>query len=209
MTTNMAPDGYYRSGSQRVPLAPDPELIAVRFSPKKQIAKSSMDTRATRLLRGAVPEAFLANHGVQILRAPGAGEDDRQAVLPLDRDERVDFAAPVMRVADDRDNVVVVHPNVLVQFRSELGREQIEGILKDYGARIIAARPFLDNTYLVRAEDGFGSAGPVALANRLIDDGHAIKASPDIVRRIETRSTSVLADTPSAATRAPQFDDEQ
>ena len=214
------PQDYYRSGAERVPLTSDPDLIAVRYASDGRDSSVLLEDRAARLLRGATPVSFIPNHGVQILRAPAAAADGAQAVVPLDRDSHVDFAAPVRRVGGREDQVVVVLPQVMARFREDLQRADIEMILEDYNATIIEARPELGNTYLLRAGDGFGSEGPVALANRLVDDGHAIKASPDMVRRVEYRTTATKGaqrtrtvtrarTTPSAAERAPEFDAEQ
>lgn len=216
MASQDDPQSYYRSHGKRIRLKPDPDLVAVRYARDGRDSSALLDSSSARLLRSAVPVDFIPNHGVQILRAPSAGAEEAAALIPIDRDSHVDFAAPLHRVEGSDDEPVLVLPQVVARFPDHLQRADIETLLREYGARIVEARPELGNTYVLRSAQGFGPEGPIALANRLIDDGHAVKASPDIVRRVEFRATDTARQKTAPTRRrttsrssAPEFDGEQ
>ncbi|WP_298802249.1 S8 family serine peptidase [uncultured Pseudokineococcus sp.] len=206
MTTASDAALSYRSGGRDVPISPDPELIAVRFVPSGRDAGSALEPRAAEVVRRASGVAFLAQHGVRVLRVP---EGASGGALALDRDSAVDFSAPLVRIDGDERHVAVVLPQVVAVFPPDQPRAEVERLLDGYGATVVEAKPFLGNAYVVRSAEGSGERGPVALANRLVDDGHALMASPDLVRRIETRVLVAEPEAGSAREDRAAFDDEQ
>lgn len=209
MTATSDADLSYRSGGRRISLEPDPELLALRYAPSGRDAGLALQSRAAEVVRRGSSVAFLAQHGVRVLRIP---EGASAGALALDRDSAVDFSAPLVRIAGDERNVAVVLPQVVAIFPPDVPRTEVERILDGYGASVVEAKPFLGNAYVVRSADGSGERGPVALANRLVDDGHALQASPDLVRRIEMRTLLVHpAETETETEREARaaFDDQQ
>ncbi len=191
-STTLTSDRYYRSGDRVVELVPDERLVAVSFRGGDRSLFDSTPEEGSGRVHRATPLSFLPGLGVHIVELED-GIDE--IVETLERDPRVDLVSPIYRTpADDGttndDAVVFTTRRVVAQFPIGTSRTRVEDIARERRAAVLGEAS-LPDSYVLEAPSTVGPHGCVALANRLVDEGLALRASPDIVHELQQRSRSL------------------
>jgi len=133
----------------------------------------------------------------QIKDIPGVKEiksvDQRIYKLAVDKDNRDEVMAQVRsaeikgithhayRPKDGQNTRYYITDEIIVQFKPEVTRNEIEGILAEKGLRIIKSYDE-KNTFLLQVTDKTGE-NPIKAANRLVEEGKVVYAEPNLVNR--------------------------
>lgn len=178
------PTNTYRSGETLIELKPIDGLVALRFREPTAFKRRAVLQEGEEL-------QFLSNIGVHIVETP-------EAATALDRNEDVEFASPIFRLADDDESqndgpVVFTTRRVVAQFSEDFSPEQVAAIAEARRARVVC-ESVLPNSYVIEAASTTGVHGAFALAMALVDEGLAIRASPDIVHEVVSRQVTEVAE---------------
>ena len=191
---------YYYVNGQKLPLAKEPGVYAVRFKPGEKSDSPRLSKKGFRFLREDSENVqFLPNYGLQVYRStrsvPRSATEEVNArqmlereIQELDHEEAVEYATPAYRRAPASDELMYLTNHFVAKFKSGVTPQQIETLNARYGVKILESVGYADNAYLLEAPEGAGERGPVALANVYFESGLCDFANPDFVRKVHFRS---------------------
>jgi subtilisin family serine protease len=166
--------------------------IAVRTHESRSVAaavpaeSAPVSARARDLLRHFDVEWSIPSAGVEILNAPEAAEDLRDATrAALKEEEAVRFAGRVL--VDPVSNAPVLYTeNLFVKFDPELDDEDCRRILGDYGLTIKRPLPYAANAYFAATPEGTGMA-VFDVAEKMLANPQIELCHPELVREARAR----------------------
>ena len=204
MAATTGTDQYYYVGGERVPLHVVPNTYAVRFRDADPDPERLSPRFEHLLAHQSRRGDYIDKYGLQVYktvtpRSRGPGEeptleqrqrDTLDLVDDLNDEPNVDYATPAYRRDPESDAYVLTTNLFTVQFEEGVTRQQIDDMHEEYGVEEIEEVGYVENGYVLRAPRGSGPLGPVALANAYFESGLTEWATPDILQRMEGRSST-------------------
>ncbi len=191
-------ESYYYADGKQIPVNRRDDLVAVRFSPRA----SSESVRAwsdARMVGLEPVEEFpqFQDSSLRIFRAA----DVRTAGI-RDLAESAEAQPEVDKVGEvftNRSNQPLILTDQLVsRFRPEMTADQIERVKESYGLETVEDLGFVENGFVLRVRSEAGMSA-LEVANSLVEQGHAVYASPNFIEHIPVRSVAAVAEDTEAA----------
>ena len=177
------PTSGYRSGDRFIELAAVPGIAAVRWRPDR---RRRPIVRRSEALIGSETLGSLDHMGVELITVvPGKLHE-------LDADDDVEFASPVYRLREDREQVVFHSRRVAASYAPDPGMLEVERRARRLRATVLSAGDLGPGSYLLEAAATEGPYGTLSLALRIVDEEGADLASPDIVHEVRPRASTAV-----------------
>ena len=173
---------FYRDG-QRLPLVKAPDRFALRLKAGRLPAQLRGWARE-RLAPVSLEKTYGARR-LATYRVPAPARD--RAMAALRADPRTQYCTHVYhrrgaRVAEP----LVLTDEIVVQWKPGLTRPAIRRLCRERGLTLVEAIPDLANASLCRVTAAAGE-NALKVANRLVEDGLAVAAEPNFLRRMARR----------------------
>ncbi len=188
---------YYYSNNQRIPLAKENSVYAVKFASGRDPRDGTLSRPVFRLLHEESENVgFIPNYNFEVYKAsPDKMNQLTNFILEvrnLKSEPSIEYAAIAYRrhkniPASKIDDLMFVTIEFAVQFKANVSRGQIDEINQRYGVTVVKPLDYAPNGFLLRAPDAEGDKGPVGLSNIYYESGMTIFAHPNFVQRRHIR----------------------
>lgn len=173
---------FYREGEQHA-LVKAPDAFALRLRAGRlpaQVASWSREPVAPVRLERAYGAKRLATY-----RVPARARD--RTMDALRRDARTQYCTHVYHRRGARvPEPLVLADEIVVQFPTRRSRTAIRRLCRTKGIALAERVPGLENAWLCRVTAAAGE-NALKVANRLVEEGHALAAEPNFLRRMARR----------------------
>ncbi|HWQ13537.1 MAG TPA: proprotein convertase P-domain-containing protein [Roseiflexaceae bacterium] len=164
------------------------EAIALEKVPDQFTARVRPGVRPAVLAEslGAEHAKHLERHNLELLKVDA---ERRDAVMQAARaDEDVAFASHVYRIAGDPSSRLFLTDEITVQFKPEVGDEEIEALAARYGLQLLKEVPGVPHAFVFRVTEQ-ATENPIKIANRLVASGRVLLAEPNVAIPAQTFHT--------------------
>ncbi len=175
---------YYYRDSQRLALEKTPDAFALRLKEGRLPAQVG-----SWIKERIAPVTLVRTYGAKRLATYRVLAPELERTMEaLRRDPRTQYCTHVYQ----REGAKVIEPLVLgdeivVQFQKRLSRPAIRKLCRERGIELSEPLPGLDHGYLCRVTRVAGE-NALKVANRLIEEGLALAAEPNFLRRMTRRA---------------------
>jgi subtilisin family serine protease len=196
---------YYYSNNQRIPLARESSVYAVKFVTGRDPRDGSLSRPAFRLLNEDSDNiGFIPNYNLQVYKTStekinsgpvSNGIELNKEIRNLKSETSVEFATVAYRrdvnvPTQKLDDLMFATLDFAVQFKADVSRQEIDALNARYNVRIVKPLDYAANGFVLKAPESDGEQGPVMLSNIYFESGLTLFAHPDFVQRRHTRSVA-------------------
>lgn len=188
---------YYYANGEKVPLFVEPDVFAVRYKHQERDALSEISSESRRYVRDESEKvASIEEYGLEVYHATDVAASDAEEsiermVEELDEEEEIEFAIRAFRQSPENDELTFVTNRFSVQFKPDVSEPEIAEFNRHHDVRVLEELDYAENGYVLEAPEGDGERGAIELANVYFESGLVEFATPDLVRRVEFKSTPV------------------
>ncbi|HEV8663503.1 MAG TPA: S8 family serine peptidase [Candidatus Methylomirabilis sp.] len=177
---------FYRDG-QKFPLTKLPDAFALRLREGRLPAELRAWTRAGERLPPVALDRAYGRKRLATYRVRGAAAARDRAMDALRRDGRTQYCTHVYRRRRARaPDPLILTDEIVVQFKPDLTGRRLRSLCRERGIVLDEPIPGLENGYLCRVTRAAGE-NALKVANRLYEEGVALAAEPNFLRRLARR----------------------
>lgn len=191
-------ESYYYADGKRIPINRRDDLVAVRFDPRAtpEAVSAWSDARTTGL--EPVDEFPQFQSGsLRIFRVADArAMEVRDFAETAEARPEVDKVGEVFTGAGNQP--MILTDQLVSRFKPEMTADQIERVKETYGLETVESLGFVENGFVLRVRPDAGMSA-LQVANSLVEQGHAVYASPSFIEHIPVRSVVAVAEEVEAA----------
>lgn len=177
---------FYRDG-QKFSLAKIADAFALRLREGRLPAELRAWIREGERLPLVTLEKAFGRKRLATYRVRGAAAARDRAMDALRRDGRTQYCTHVYRRRRARaPDPLILTDEIVVQFRPDLRGRALRRLCRERGIELVERIPGLENGYLARVTAKAGE-NALKVANRLYEEGLALAAEPNFLRRLARR----------------------
>jgi len=177
---------FYRDG-QKLPLVKLPDAFALRLREGRLPGELRAWTREGERLPPVALEKAYGRQRLATYRVRGAAVARDRAMDALRRDGRTQYCTHVYgRRRARAPDPLILTDEIVVQFKPDLTRGVLRRLCRERGIVLVEPIPGLENGYLCRVTRAAGE-NALKVANRLYEEGLALAAEPNFLRRLARR----------------------
>lgn len=182
---------YYYVQGQRINVSKRDDLIAVRFhsrAPAETIRTFAATHDAD--LEPSAEFQEMQGENLGIFRIAAARTADVQSLASDIRSrENVEKVGDVY--VNDNGRALVLTDELVVKFKPDLKPDQIESLKTTYGLETAETLGFSENAFVLRVKPEAGRTA-LEIANKLVEDGHAVYATPNWIEYVGLRMQAAV-----------------
>lgn len=183
-------ESYYYAQGQRIPINKREDLVAVRFNPRAAAKEVSLSHAALSRSADLEPtEEFkeAQDSTLRFFRVGGArlSQSVREVAQSIEAQPEVEKVGEVFTNAYNQP--LVLTDELVCKFKPELTADQIERVKETFGLETVESLGFVENGFVLRVKPEMGMSA-LEIANALVEQGHALYASPSFIEHIPVRS---------------------
>jgi thermitase len=177
---------YYYAEDEKVPLTPSTAYVAVQVSPEADESAFAAAVSEAEGIESMEEGEFLEPFGVALVptTAGATGEAVAASAKALEAEPYVEGSIPVFQMpGGEPDEVMILIPQIRVQFKPDASEADIEKLNKKYGVEVVAKDDLGPNSYLLRLTSK-AKQDALDLANLYHENELVEYAEPDFVYKM-------------------------